>query len=412
MAAMSRGLATALLATALCCLAQGQHGIAESRSLRVQGAPDTHGFHGVQRFRQLLKIHENRHNLPGGVILARPPQAPTPHPAAHEFFTTPALSFPVNLSSLTRPPAADTPLPPREHHQQEAQGSLGLSPALESPTTSPHGVPQPAQSPPGSQAPLHSLSHFESTRVAHPAPEAPRAPEIPAHLPLDLVSRLKEYPNLEESLNQAPLPASMHTFFEPTIQVRAEEVSDEEWGQYLESEWESHGIVPSFLPRPPPYLINVNYGDHLCVHLGSLITPAQARHQPKALQFPGESGRYYALLLLDLDHPAKPYVNWMLVNIPHKQPQKGTEVVQYDPPRPAQGSGSHRVVFLLYLQQAAIPPDDPALPKARSCQKSGRDVVDLDAMSRDLGLKGPVAGNYFLAEWDVTVEHSCTPPRQ
>lgn len=234
MAAMSRGLATAfLLATALCCLAQGQHGIAESRSLRVQGALDTHGFHGVQRFRQLLKIHENRHNLPGGVILARPPQAPSPQPSAPEFFTTPDLSFPVNSSSLTRPPAADTPLPPHGHGHQEALGSLGLSPALESPTlldhseaspptTSPHDMrqtSQPAQSPLASQAPSHSLSHFESTRVAHPAPEAPRAPEIPAHLPLDLVSRLKEYPSLEESLNQAPLPASMHTFFEPTIQV-------------------------------------------------------------------------------------------------------------------------------------------------------------------------------------------------
>ncbi|XP_027218298.2 uncharacterized protein [Penaeus vannamei] len=427
MAAMSRGLATALLlATALCRLAQGQHGIAESRALRVQGALDTHGFHGVQRFRQLLKIHENRHNLPGGVILARPPQVPPPHPATHEFFTTPDLSFPVNSSSLTRPPVADTPISPHEHHHQEAQGSPGLSAAPEAPTlldhsdaspptTSPHGVPQTPQLAlpfPESQAPAHSLSHFESTRVAQPSPEAPRAPEIPAHLPLDLVSRLKEYPSLEESLNQAPLPASMHTFFEPTIQVRAEEVTDEEWDQYLESEWESHGIVPSFLPRPPPYLINVNYGDHLCVHLGSLMTPAQARHQPKALQFPGESGRHYALLLLDLDRPPKPYVNWMLVNIPHKQPQKGTEVVQYDPPRPAQGSGSHRVVFLLYLQQAAIPSDDPALPKARSCQKSGREIVDLDAMSRDLGLKGPVAGNYFLAEWDVTVEHSCTPPRR
>ncbi|XP_042890392.1 protein D1-like [Penaeus japonicus] len=204
----------------------------------------------------------------------------------------------------------------------------------------------------------------------------------------------------------------MHTFFEPTIQVRAEEVTDEEWDQYLDSEWESHGIVPSFLPRPPPYLINVNYGDHTCVHLGSLITPAQARHQPKTLQFPGEAGRFYTLLLLDLDRSPKPYVNWMLVNMPHKLPQKGTEVVQYDPPRPAQGSGSHRMVFLLYLQQTAIPPDDATVPRARSCQKSGREAVDLDTLSHDLGLKGPVAGNYFLAEWDITVEHTCTQPRK
>lgn len=48
-----------------------------------------------------------------------------------------------------------------------------------------------------------------------------------------------------------------------------------------------------------------------------------------AHRFPGESGRYYALLLLDLDRPPKPYVNWMLVNIPHKQPQKGQFIDLY-----------------------------------------------------------------------------------
>ncbi|XP_042890380.1 uncharacterized protein LOC122265239 [Penaeus japonicus] len=116
MAAMSRGLAIMLLLaiTLLCQQAQGQHGIAESRALRVQGALDTHGFHGVQRFRQLLKIHENRHNLPGGVILMRPPQEPPPHPDAHELFATPDLSLTVNSSSLAQPPVTDMPFLPHD----------------------------------------------------------------------------------------------------------------------------------------------------------------------------------------------------------------------------------------------------------------------------------------------------------
>ncbi|XP_042205484.1 protein D1-like [Homarus americanus] len=200
----------------------------------------------------------------------------------------------------------------------------------------------------------------------------------------------------------------MHSFFEPTISVEAEELSDEEWQQYLESEWGSDKIVPDLLTAPPPYLTNVNFGDHQCVHLGNLITPAHARHKPKLLEFPGEAGHRYAVLLLDLDHTPSPYLSWLLLNVPVDHLNKGVEVVEYEAPRPGQGTGQHRMVFLVYLQKTSLPLNLPGLPASRSCQRTGREGVDLSKMTRDLALKGPIAANYFLSEWDITVEHSCT----
>lgn len=69
-----------------------------------------------------------------------------------------------------------------------------------------------------------------------------------------------------------------------TPQVQAVELNDVEWDEYLENEWRSNLVVPHLLPAPPPYLTNVNYGEHLCIHLGNEITPAQARHKPKSLE--------------------------------------------------------------------------------------------------------------------------------
>lgn len=50
-------------------------------------------------------------------------------------------------------------------------------------------------------------------------PEIPRVPDIPVHLPIDLTNRLKEFPKLVESLQEASVPASMHSFFEPKFEV-------------------------------------------------------------------------------------------------------------------------------------------------------------------------------------------------
>ncbi|XP_050734190.1 39S ribosomal protein L38, mitochondrial-like [Eriocheir sinensis] len=251
---------------------------------------------------------------------------------------------------------------------------------------------------------------LQARTKSRPSPEAPRVPAPPEHLPPGLASRLKEFPSVAAALEGAPLPAPAHAFFEPRIQVEAEELSDEEWEQHLAEGWARDGLVPRLLAAPPPFLANVDFGDHNCVHLGNTLTPAHARAPPNTLRFPGEEGRRYTVMLLDVDAPAPPRLLWLLINVPPRQPRQGTETVEYEAPRPHLDTGQHRLVFLVYRQRVALRPSDPKVPRARSCQAAGRDHTDLALLAADLQLEGPTAANYFLSEWDVTVEHTCTRP--
>ncbi|XP_045128145.1 uncharacterized protein LOC123514346 [Portunus trituberculatus] len=237
-----------------------------------------------------------------------------------------------------------------------------------------------------------------------PRPEAPRVPELPEHLPPGLASRLNQFPRVAAGPDNSP----PHAFFQPRIQVEAEEVSDAEWEQLLVEGWARDGVVPRLLPAPPPFLVNVNYGDHQCVHLGNTITPAHTRAAPNTLRFPGEKDRRYTVMLLDVDAPSPPRLHWLLINVPAKQPREGDESVEYEAPRPNLDTGQHRLVFLVYRQRTVLRSSDPKVPSARSCQSAGRDHIDLTRLASDLELEGPTAANYFLSEWDVTVEHTCT----
>ena len=77
----------------------------------------------------------------------------------------------------------------------------------------------------------------------------------------------------------------------PRPKVEAEEVSDAEWEQLLVEGWTRDGVVPRLLSAPPPFLVNVNYGDHQCVHLGNAITPAHTRTAPNTLRYRKAGGR-------------------------------------------------------------------------------------------------------------------------
>ncbi|CAL4058592.1 unnamed protein product [Meganyctiphanes norvegica] len=283
---------------------------------------------------------------------------------------------------------------PLEDHGPIPIGRLPLEEHSPIPSSIPHAIEE------ASQKPRPQALH-------EPRPQQQQ--QDPVDHPVDLATRLQEYPSLKVSLDNAPIRASMHTFFEPQIQVEPEELDDLEWEQYLQEGWGDGGVVPALLPFPPPYVANVDYGNHNCAHLGNRITPRQAKFQPKSFQFPGNSQDMYTILLLDLDHQTGAYINWMKINVPDDQFQKGIENVAYEGPRPLRGSGLHRQVFLVYQQQYPIGLKDERLPRARPCQSGGRASVELPRLTQDLGLKGPIAGNFFLTQWDVSVEHTCVP---
>lgn len=71
---------------------------------------------------------------------------------------------------------------------------------------------------------------------------------------------------------------------------------------------------------------------------------------PPSVQFTGEQGKVYTLLMTDPDAPAKSWLHWLIINIPGELNaiEEGQTVVPYTGPSPP--SGTHRYIFTLYEQ--------------------------------------------------------------
>ena len=64
------------------------------------------------------------------------------------------------------------------------------------------------------------------------------------------------------------------------VQVQAEEISDEEWVDMMTRDLQRHKVLPQIIDQVPPYVINVDYTDEHCVHLGNHLQPRHTQKQP------------------------------------------------------------------------------------------------------------------------------------
>ena len=64
------------------------------------------------------------------------------------------------------------------------------------------------------------------------------------------------------------------------VQVQAEEISDEEWQQMMTDDLRRHGVLGQIVDTVPPYIVNVDYADDACVHMGNSLVPSQTQLQP------------------------------------------------------------------------------------------------------------------------------------
>ena len=68
------------------------------------------------------------------------------------------------------------------------------------------------------------------------------------------------------------------------------EASDEEWKEQLEEELQDSGLLDAkgrILRQVPNGLVNLNYDIHVCVHMGTELTPEESAYPPTAISFPG-----------------------------------------------------------------------------------------------------------------------------
>ncbi|XP_044583154.1 protein D1-like [Cotesia glomerata] len=170
----------------------------------------------------------------------------------------------------------------------------------------------------------------------------------------------------------------------------------------VKSAFRDSKIVPDIILNAPTEEIEVKYGDKE-VKFGNELKPTNTREIPE-VHYKHEGGVLYTLVLTDPDIPVRGYnrewQHWLVGNIPEDKVAKGEVLTEYVGPAPPMKSGKHRYVFLLYKQnQGAITFDERRIGN----RDKRRNRFSIRKFADKYNLEGPIAGNYFIAQFDDAV---------
>ncbi|XP_054711037.1 protein D3-like [Uloborus diversus] len=162
------------------------------------------------------------------------------------------------------------------------------------------------------------------------------------------------------------------------------------------------GIVPDVIDQAPSEIVKIKYGDK-SFELGEELTPTDVKDLPTTVSFPSKEEDFHAICMVDPDAPSrsKPvyreWLHWLVVNIPGTDISKGNTIAEYIGAGPPIDTGLHRYVFLVYKQPAELMCDEE---KISNTSTKDRVQFEIRKFSRKYSLGVPIAGNFFLAQWD------------
>jgi phosphatidylethanolamine-binding protein (PEBP) family uncharacterized protein len=163
----------------------------------------------------------------------------------------------------------------------------------------------------------------------------------------------------------------------------------------------SDGIVTDMHLKIPSSLLHVKYG-RIELQPGSILAPTQVKDQP-TVEWTADANAFYTIIMNDLDVPSRAEpkfreaYHWGVVNIPGNDVSKGQVLTEYLGSGPPQGTGLHRYVFFVFKQAGQQAFDEKHISK---CSREGRALHSVAKFAEKHSLGDPVAGNYYLAEWD------------
>jgi len=223
--------------------------------------------------------------------------------------------------------------------------------------------------------------------------------------------------------------------FNPRYAVGRVEVTDEEWEAEMREDFESSGLLHGrgkrgIMSKVPKGLVNLNFGTHTCVHMGTELKSSESAYAPTALSYPIESvdtNALHTIVMVDLDHESTKgqnelgirdedlksshlYLHWMVINIPGAKVDQGQTITSYKGPAPKAGSGIHRYVIVAYEQKSEAPMridhGDAPFRTTFPCQESGRLNFDLENFRAKYNMsEHPIAANYFQVQYDEFVDN-------
>ncbi|XP_072154774.1 OV-16 antigen [Bemisia tabaci] len=176
----------------------------------------------------------------------------------------------------------------------------------------------------------------------------------------------------------------------------------------IEKKLRESKIIPDVLLKSPKNLVQVTYDKQRTVHMGTLYSCLQLEHPPVEVEWPCEKDSFYTLILTDPDSPTpddpyqREFHHWIVGNIPGCHVRGGVTLSEYITPLPITYAGTHRYVFLVYKQ-------DKGRMKFNWEHRDDRPIDALrgefnsEQFAKNHSLSGPVAINFFTANWEMTV---------
>ncbi|RZC39025.1 PBP domain containing protein [Asbolus verrucosus] len=173
----------------------------------------------------------------------------------------------------------------------------------------------------------------------------------------------------------------------------------------LEAKFKNEEIVPDVIDQAPKSTLQVAFGANQ-VSLGGELTPTQVKYSP-LVSWEVEEGSHYTLIFTDPDAPSRAnpirreFLHWLVVNIPGSDLSQGQVLAEYLSSAPPKDSGLHRYTFLVYKQAKRVDFEEKSIPDTT---REGRRHFSARKFSEKYGFGHPVAGNFYLAQWDEYVE--------
>ena len=162
-------------------------------------------------------------------------------------------------------------------------------------------------------------------------------------------------------------------------------------------------IVPDVVSKAPQQLLELKYGNTQ-VNLGTVLTPTQVKDAPTQIRWTAEPNALYTLIFTDPDAPSRAtptvreFQHWLVANIPGDKVESGETWSEYIGSGPPKDTGLHRYVFLVYKQNGKI--QDAEHGKRDKYTREGRAKWRAEQFAEKHSLEGPIAGNFYQAEYD------------
>lgn len=173
-------------------------------------------------------------------------------------------------------------------------------------------------------------------------------------------------------------------------------------------------IVPDALLKAPNEPMKVTYKNGAVAQFGNVLTPFDVFEEPE-LEWKHDKEKLYTLSMVDLDLPSKvdpilrAFQIWLVGNIPGGDVDKGDIIANYIGVGPPRSTGLHRFVLFMFEQEQQN--DYFKYFRINQANKGNfnfmvpkfRKSFHLANFVSKFNLSGPIAGNFFLAQYDESV---------